>query len=220
MLNWNINPVRDDSLGLADVAGEIASLVSSVCSEYKKCALFEPIWEVFTNDESIGRAVVQFTVGAELFDLFFNHPLGYRGFFRRGPWMGTAVNSLIICEIKLALATKISDQVQAHVLKCGPTVHGEVRLERSTFLRSLDPSLSKVWYSTAAVTSTGELCRLPSGVSAERIDVGLQETWMKIAQESSECVIEVKGAFVGKSGLFQVKDPEIRARTLSERGEA
>lgn len=220
MLEWTISSVRDDSLGLTNVAEEIASLVSSMCTAFQQSACIEPIWELFTCDESVGRVVVQFPVSAELFDSFFNGHFGYRGFFRQGPWTGTVVNSLIISEIKSALAPKLSETVQAHVLKAGPRLDGKVTLERSTLLRSLDPNLAKVWYSTAVVTSAGELRLLPSGVSAEKINVGLREPWMKIIQEPGDCVIEVKGAFVGMNGLFQVKDPEKRARSLSEHGEA
>jgi hypothetical protein len=57
-------------------------------------------------------------------------------------------------------------------------------------------------------------------MSEEKINVGRQEPWMKICQNPNDCVIEVKGAFVSAHGLFQVKDPEVRAHTLSERGEA
>jgi len=77
-----------------------------------------------------------------------------------------------------------------------------------------------VWYSTAVVNPAGYLRLLPSGISGEKVNVGLENPWMKICQKPGDCVIEVKGAFVGSNGLFQAKDPESRARTLSERGEA
>jgi hypothetical protein len=87
-------------------------------------------------------------------------------------------------------------------------------------LRSLDPSLAKVWYSTSEIGPTGEIRLLSTGMSDRKIDVGLPNHWVEICQDSNDCIIEVKGAFVGSCGLFQIKDPELRARTLSNKGEA
>lgn len=87
-------------------------------------------------------------------------------------------------------------------------------------MRSLDPSLTKVWYSTAEIVPKGEIRLLPTGVSNQKIDVGLPDNWAEIFQNRHDCIVEVKGAFVGSCGLFQIKDPELRARTLSNKGEA
>lgn len=220
MADWHIANTQDNAQGLACIASDVAILANSLHTAFQRSGCFEPIWEVLEADESIGRSVLQFHVSSTLFDKFFNSPLGYRGFFRQGPWLGSAVNALIVAEIKSALLPRLSERVVAHVLKVGPKLAGCITLERSCFLRSLDPSLSKIWYSTAVVNSTGSLRLLPSGVSGEKLNVGLQEQWMKVCQDPTDCVIEVKGAFVGACGLFQVKDPEVRARTLSERGEA
>lgn len=221
MTDWNIGEVKDNADGLALVASDIVNLVSSLCAEFEKAEYFLPIWERLEDNDSVGRSVVQFRVSSTLFDTFFNSAVGYRAMFRRGPWIGSSVNAAIVAGIKAILSQKLSKSVNAHVLKWGPELAGHMTLDSSQFLRSLDFCLSKVWFCTAEVVPEGELRMLPLGVSYEKeIDVGLQHPWKKIEQGPDDCIIEIKGAFVGERRLFQIKDPELRARGLTESGGA
>ena len=221
MTDWNIDEVQDNIDGISLVARDIVNLVSSLCAEFEEAEYFLPVWELLEDDNSAGRSVVQFRVSSTLFNTFFNSDIGYRAMFRRGPWIGSSVNAAIVAGIKTILSQKLPKSVNAHVLKWGPELAGHMSLNSSQFLRSLDFCLSKVWYCTAEVVPEGKLRNLPSGVSnTETITVGFQYPWKKIEQDQGDCIIEIKGAFLGKCGLFQVKDPELRAQRLSERGEA
>jgi hypothetical protein len=44
--------------------------------------------------------------------------------------------------------------------------------------------------------------------------------WKRIEQDPGDSIIEIKGAFVGACGLFQLKDPEVRATGLWRTGGA
>ena len=213
----------DDVRGIADVADEISTLVSSLRVALEQVGGINPIWELSDRVPSVGRSVVQIRVSAEFFEAFFNSSTGYRAMFRRGRRIGSLANSALVDAVQSMLVPSLPDMVDAHLIKGGlngPEWAGCTAIPRSTFLRSLDPSLAKVWYSTAEVRSNGQIRGLPFGVSDEKIDVGLSYQWAEVRQDAEDCIIEVKGAFVGSCGLFQIKDPELLARTLSEKGEA
>ena len=218
--DWKLQDVGDEAAGLAQVAGSIDSLVSSLCAAFEAAQSFEPAWELLEADDAVGRSVVQFKVAPNLFDLVFNEPLGYRGMYRRGPWTGASVNSLMVAKLKAGVAAKVPKVLDLQVLRSGPSLDGRKDIDQATFLRSLDPALSKVWYCTAEIRPNEELRLLPSGVSATKLEVGRPNPWAVLRQSPDDCIIEVKGAFVGPHGLFQVKDPERRGAVLSERGEA
>jgi hypothetical protein len=143
--------------------------------------------------------------------------------FRRGPRVGSVANAIIVNATRDVVSQTLPELVETQVITLGddgPEYTGRQVIDRSTFLRSLDPSLAKVWYSTAAIEERGTVRSLPFGVSGVKIDVGLPHLWAAIHQNAANCLLEVKGAFLGPWGLFQHKDPELRARTLSEKGEA
>ena len=221
MMNaWNITASPDEIQGITTVAREISALVLGLSAAIQQADTIEPIWELSDQFPSAGRAVVQVSVEPEFFATFFNSSAGYRAMFRRGPRIGSATNAALVSIVHSALAIAVPETVNVHVIKTGPEWVRREAISRSTFLRSFDPSLAKVWYSTSEIGPTGEIRRLSTGMSDRKIDVGLPNHWVEICQDSNDCIIEVKGAFVGSCGLFQIKDPELRARTLSNKGEA
>lgn len=223
MNTWDIRTVTDDVLGIADVAQDVAALVSSLCTALEQTAGIQPIWELSDQLPSVGRSVVQVRVTPKLFETFFNSSIGYRAMFRRGPRIGSTTNAALVDAVQSRLRASLPETVDAHLIKNGsdgPEWIGPTAIPRTTFLRSLDPSLAKVWYSTAEIGPNGEIRRLPFGVSDAKINVGPSCQWTEIRQDAQDCIIELKGAFVGSCALFQFKDPELRARTLWMKGEA
>ena len=198
----------------------ISALVSRVSLALREAESLDPIWELSEKWPSVGRAVVQFSVSSELFEAFFNSATGYRAMFRCGPRIGNATNAALVASLNTLLSSALPETVTAHLIEFGPKWKGRTTVPRSQFLRSLDPSLAKIWYSTADVRPNGEIRLMPTGVSDGTIDVGLEHDWVEIRQNPADCILEAKGAFVGPYGLFQVKDPELRARTLFSKGQA
>ena len=217
---WDISTSADEVIDLAKNVAAISTLATQVPLALKQVQTLEPTWEVSEKCPSAGRAVVQFRVSQEVFDIFFNSSVGYRAMFRRGPRIGTFTNAAIIAAVNDQLSRSMSETVTAHVIESGPKWKRRITIARSDFLRSLDPSLAKLWYCTAEVVPHGDIRLMPTGVSDSRIDVGLAHTWAEIRQDPEDCILEAKGAFLGPYGLFQPKDPELRARTLSSKGEA
>jgi hypothetical protein len=222
MDTWHIATTRDDAFGIAAAAQEIASLASGLHSALELAGRRVPVRELCDNSQSVGRAVVQTRVRPEFFEQFFNSCRGYRAMFRRGRRIGGAANAALIDIVLSHLSHHLPESVETLLVrKVGDTLQlaGRATIDRSTFLRSLDPSLAKVWYATEEISSK-DIRWLSSGLSESKIDVGLEHTWTKIQQDPGDCIIEVKGAFVGSCGLFQVKDPEVRATGLSTTGGA
>jgi hypothetical protein len=221
MNTWNINPIRDDTAELGQVATEITALASGLRTSVEHLDRIQFVWELFDQQPSVGRSVVQVHVSSTFFETFFNSPVGYRAMFRRGPYIGSATNGALLREVLSVLSPRLPESLNVPVIKNpGPEWVEHYRLARSEFLRSLDPCLAKLWYSTAEIRADGTIRSLPYGVIDGKIDVGLSYHWAEIRQNEQDCIIEIKGAFIGPYGLFQVKDPEERARKLFEKGEA
>jgi hypothetical protein len=222
MDTWHIVTTRDDAFGIADVAEEISSLATALRSALETSDKSIPVWELWSDSSSVGRATIQVPVSSPLFDQFFNSSKGYRAMFRLGRRVGSAANAVLIDMVISFLSGTLPESIDVLVVKkAGNALHlaGRQNILRSVFLRSLDPSLAKVWYASQEI-SADNIRWLSSGVSDTKIDVGLEYAWKRIHQDPGDCVIEVKGAFVGSSGLFQVKDPELRAAGLSTTGAA
>jgi hypothetical protein len=222
MDKWLITSTRDDAFGIAAVAAQIASLVSGLRSALELADSSVLVWELHDNSQSVGRAAIQVRVGHDFFEQFFNSCDGYRAMFRRGRRIGSAANAALIDMFLSVLSHRLPVSVETVLVrKVGDTLQlaGRKTIDRSTFLRSLDPSLAKVWYATAEI-GFENIRPVSFGVSGGKIDVGLDYPWKRIEQDPADCIIEIKGAFVGPSGLFQGKDPEMRATGLSRSGGA
>ncbi len=221
MNTWNINPSKDDTAELGQVASEIAALASGLLTSVEHLDNIQFVWELFDKQPSVGRSVVQVHVSSNFFETFFSSPVGYRAMFRRGPYIGSAANGALLWDILSVLSPTMPESLNVPVIKNpGPELVKHYTLARLEFLRSLDPCLAKLWYSTAEIRADGTIRLLPYGVTDGKIDVGLPYHWAEIRQAEQDCIIEIKGAFIGPYGLFQAKDPEERARKLFEKGEA
>lgn len=194
----------------------IDSFAGRIAAELTTAVLagnIEVLWERSDLASGASRAAIQFKVSPELFDEFFNSPAGYRGMFRQDTYVGTCSNAVIIDVISGALANLLPEKFNAHDIGGEFVPSGRVSIEKTVFLRSLEPWLAKIWMCTVAILANGERRSLSLGVGHERIDVGLQHNWPAVCREPEDCILEVKGAFVASFGLFQSK-------SISERGKS
>lgn len=223
MSSWNVVRATSEVHCIGEVADAISALATRCSDSLRDAETLVPVWELSKGSPAIGRAVVQIRVSEEFFDSFFNSPLGYRAMFRRGPRVGCAANSTIVASVRDFLSQALTGAVDAYVITFAQDsieCRGQKTIDRSEYLRSFDPGLAKIWYGTSEIEAGGRVRSLSLGVSADKINVGLSHPWAAIRQDAMSCLLEVKGAFLGSLGLFQLKDPDLRARTLSEKGEA
>lgn len=97
---------------------------------------------------------------------------------------------------------------------------GEVLIPKSFVLTSLVSDLSKVWFCAKRIRTAGGTELLPTGVVGPPVLVDGDVRWAAPYRERESAWLEVKGAFIGESGLYQPKDPIGRARALQATGQA
>ena len=216
---WNIDALESEVEGIK----AISSFVNQLCKEFGSTMLRTDLWlhwEHHRSAEPVGRIPIQFRASECLFDTFFNQIDGYRAAFRRSARVGSFVNAKIIEGAAEILTTRLPAIVSLPVVASDMSCTQEMRIDRLCISRSLDPCLSKIWACTRLIAGVGRCEPLPLGISGEKINVGQDQPWEALLRNSQDCILEIKGAFVGKHGLFQTKDPERRARELHLKGQA
>jgi hypothetical protein len=167
------------------------------------------------------RAVLQFGVGKQLFDWFFNGHTGYRAQFRVGRENGAVANALIVTALRNELQACIGDKVSARRLTSSFDDLGPMAATSQNVLVSLDPILSKVWACDRLIGSEGGVTDLYVSRSGPKLlfDEG-RDPWSSLHADEANAWFDVKGAFICDEGLYQLKDPALRAQRLQERGTA
>ena len=165
------------------------------------------------------RIVVQFGVHPDVFDWFFNGRTGYRAHFRAHHTLGCDFNGQIIDAVRDRLA-RLPETIPGRDLDSQFEDRGEVLVSKNFVLTSLVPDLSKVWFCVKRIRTGGGIELLPTGVVGPPLLLNGDVRWAAPYREQESAWLDVKGAFIGESGLYQPKDPIGRARTLQATGQA
>lgn len=176
--------------------------------------------EQSSSNPSDLRVVLQFPVGEGLYDQFFNANTGYRAQFRRDWRTGLAYNRSIVAGMRSKLALLLPAEVSGRCLSPKFEDCGALTVPREQICISLDPELSKVWFCGLLMTGDGRVVQLPSGATGPRLRLDEQNTWAALVRDEADAWLDVKGAFLGRDGLYQPKDPADRAKKLQSTGEA
>jgi hypothetical protein len=165
------------------------------------------------------RAVVQFHVGEELLDYFFNAQTGYRAQFRRNWCDGLHENQRLIAELRSELRQHSIGSLTCRLLSPSFKDLGEITTTGDDLMFSLDPNLSKLWSCAAVMDGKGAFRHVSLGLTTPRLLLPDGGYWLAISQDDPDAFLEIKGAFMGPSGLYQPKSPEARAKAISSTGE-
>ena len=167
------------------------------------------------------RAVAQFWVGSKLFDWFFNCETGYRAQYRADPEIGLRYNDTIIAEARQLFLDLLPPVITVRILTPAFEDAGKESVATREWSKSLQPILSKLWMCGVLIQTDGsQPTSLPAGLDGAHIRVGLTHDWASISRVEGDAWLEIKGAFGGRSGYYQPKDPRQRAERLHARGEA
>ena len=166
------------------------------------------------------RAVVQFPIGRELFDYFFNGHGGYRAQFRIGRANGLTKNAELISEVNAELSRSITSPITARRLSQDFVDKGPMTATVKDLTSSLDPSLSKVWICEKLISPTGEIQSLFVSRTGPELTFEDSDRWKSFYAEDADGWLDVKGAFVSPEGDYQLKSPADRAAKLEQRGSA
>lgn len=173
-----------------------------------------------SKDRDDLRLTLQFHIGETLSDQFFNSTTGYRAQFRIDWQRGLNYNRTIIRQLRLAVVTLMPSTFSARCLTHTFDDRGPMTMTRDQACASLDTELSKVWFCGRLILGDGRVQQLRVGITSPRLRLPDGHTWAAIARDDQDAWLDVKGAFVGATGLYQLKDPIERAKRLAATGEA
>lgn len=196
------------------------------------------------------RAIIQFKVDPNLYDWFFNARTGYRAQFLTSPDASAAFNTKIIEVLRNVLDRHLPQNVVVRRIrtvrsKTGPCEEsredydiGAKTLPRGSIVRSLDPSVSKIWigerlmenkcgqlpdigFATLREAAQGPKLRVPVWEDAVNpLTCGDPGEGLRAPYPLPECAwLDLKGGFVRSDGsVKQLKDPKKRAAGLNQCG--
>ena len=165
------------------------------------------------------RPVVQFPVSQQLFDWFFNSHSGYRAQFRVDWAIGHRHNMLLVELLRMELED-LRHTMAARLLNASFEDIGPKRTSAREVVSSLDPHLSKVWFCKKLIGLDGVVTDLGVELSGPRLVFDEFESWAAPIAEEGHSWLDLKGAFLGDDGLYQLKDPVVRAQDLQRLGSA
>jgi hypothetical protein len=176
-------------------------------------------WEQAKKVQHDCRAVVQFEIGSRLFDWFFNGRTGYRAHFRAHYACGLEFNAQIIELLRSQMNKVLPNTISARLLNSCFEDVGAIQIASADLFNSLEPSLSKIWLCANRLRHDGGIEELATGVVGPKILLQEGIRWPAFyLDQDSEAWLQLNGAFVGAAGLYQPKDPIIRAKHLAETG--
>jgi hypothetical protein len=166
------------------------------------------------------RGIFQFPLGRPLFDVFFNAQSGYRAQFRIGKNHGLKKNANLIRELRDELDLVGDTSIVVHRLDATFNFVDSHAGKISDVSRTLDPSLSKIWVCEKLIGASGGIEDLFVSRTGPKLLFADSDCWSSLYPEGADGWLDVKGAFSGDAGPYQLKSPEDRAACLEERGTA
>lgn len=162
------------------------------------------------------RAVVQFRVGAKLFDWFFNARSGYRAHFASHYKFGLRFNNQIISELFSVIEARPLISISGCDLDSQLKIVRRVEIEKVFLRTSLVPYLAKIWFSTNRIGGQSSMpCYLGPKLIVDNM------AWAAVFHERDEdSLLDIKGAFVCGKRIFQTKPVMRRAKGLQKDGTA
>lgn len=214
------SPERAAMLEAAPATEDLANAVAQALSSALSAGDVRFGMEEAEKNANDLRAIVQFRIGEILFDRFFNARTGYRAQFRKGWQIGLQFNADMINLLCDRLRQTIHSDVRAARLNKSFQIEGTELFVADQFLDSLNPEISKLWFSALLIQIDGTVEQLAVGLSGPKISLGQDVSWVAPYATDSDAWLDMKGAFVGEEGPYQPKDPDGRAKKLETCGVA
>ena len=211
---------RAEMLSAAPPANLLASLILASFEEGLRTNRLRVGMDEWSRNREDLRLTLQFHVGETLSDQFFNAATGYRAQFRFDWQRGLDYNNHIIARIRSSLATLMPEALPGRRLDHRFEDLGPITVTREQACASLVPTLSKVWFCGRLILGNGEIEELPAGLTGPRLRLSDGTSWAAIWRDEACAWLDVKGAFLGSDGPYQLKDPVARAKKLAAAGEA
>jgi hypothetical protein len=189
--------------------------------------------------------IVQLRVPSELYDWFFNARTGYRAQYWTSVENGLKFNERLLSKLRSVLAKRLPEQLSVRqigvsrrgYMRCEHDL-GETVLKRSELLRSLKPSISKIWIGehligtqngplknilfptlSGAAQSSAKLS-IPRWANAKNPKTGVVGEGLRAPLPDAEYSwLDLKGGFLCHDGnLSQIKRQDVRAKQIHDYG--
>lgn len=221
---WDLSRIEDAvRFARLEGAGAAADLLAAVVGKLDQAIRSGSLrvgWEQAEKNPQDHRVVLQFQIGSDLFDWFFNAQTGYRAVFRLSAEDGTAFNARLMQAVANVVRASLPATLEARELDAHFVDQGGVLIERSDVENSLLPELSKAWCCGKRMELDGGATNMVVSGTGPKIVVGPDESWPSIEADEDMAWLDIKGAFLGVDGPYQPKSPEERGKRLHERGTA
>jgi hypothetical protein len=220
---WAFDRINDGDAKRANalqVAPSRAEISRQVVAALRAAVLNGSVRIGFDEFGQSTRVIIQFPVGQQLFDWFFNAHTGYRAQFRIGWEVGLAFNAELVGMLRDELALDLDANIEVRRLNSSFEDIGYESAPRSRILKSLAPRLSKVWFCRKLIGKDGKVQNLLVDISGPRLIFDEYESWAAPYVDESDAWLDLKGAFVAECGSFQIKGPIRRAKGLQQSGSA
>jgi hypothetical protein len=210
---------RANELMHAPSSEELSNLVTSKFELALSSGNLRIGWEQSTQDCAHRRAVLQFHVGAKLYNQFFNSVLGYRGQYKISVADGLKFNSHLVLSIRSLVNESMQPVVRTfEVLPEFSSVSGLIEVTKETLCSSLNPYLSKLWRTDLLIEKSAELTGFSPGITGPKIRLDREIEWSSLLRNEDQAWIEIKGGFLSNNLLYQIKPPGERAEKLHTEG--
>lgn len=163
------------------------------------------------------RVVVQFHVGLQLWDWFFNAQTGYRGQYKKNSVHGHYQNQVLFNLLRLEFESVTGRIFPASCIGERFEYKGPTSVSVPFILSSLDPILSKAWCCTGRVYRHGVTSSLRVGHFNRGLSFNVGDDWSALYVDEEDAWLDLKGAFLR---LYQEKDPMKRAEEMWRTGSA
>jgi hypothetical protein len=227
MQKWDFSKIAQIDTALAQElqscpdSQEIASAVISKFQQAFESNQLQIGWERSSLDCSHHRVVVQFQVGATIYNQFFNGLSGYRGQFYFSETNGLRFNAVLISKIRNYLLRHMTSVVVPFEIGAKfISVIGKVVVSKEQIFSSLNPTMAKAWRADCLITNSAKLEPVELVGIGPKIGLPGNQEWDSLIRSEDDSWLEIKGAFLSNSLLYQIKTPWERAATLHARGTA
>ena len=189
------------------------------------------------NQFQVCRAYCQFPALPHIVDQFYNARAGYRAHFWASPAIGLEFNASLVRSLTMQLEQTLSESVSARKILVDPesqnrkeTDGGSMSVPKKWMLQSLDPTVSKAWLCERLVQADGsdpeDTGILFLSVRSPKLHIPKWEAATGPSGEGlraplptpDQAWLDVKGGFVDRERVFQLKDPLKRATDLHRTG--
>lgn len=220
--NWRfdeihaVDPERASRLENAGPPDELVAVLADALAESLNSKTVRFGVEQHSERSDDCRIVIQFWIGAHLFDWCFNARTGYRAHFRASPDCGLAFNHKIIGSFREKLS-HFSEERFAPLLDDDFKIISKTNLNSDFTYMSLENNLSKITTCSKYLSNAGvKYWGTPYG--AGKIVLGDGIYWPEFDNSDRYAWLDVKGAFLGPAGPYAGRNPMERAIELHKNG--